>query len=164
MWHVDNCLYNGSGIAIYRIWAFIRLANNLNNQNTNLLIDDSFLPINVHGLWEMEIKNGWQNLGTKKEEKMIYNCKSYTSDHVKRYRQQLALFCDWHKNNNWNETGSVWAAVVAQLVERSLPTPEVRSSNPVIGKLLYRYRTLFYCQLCWMDKIKEKGAGNGWPI
>ena len=31
------------------------------------------------------------------------------------------------------------AVVVAQLVERSLPTPEVRGSNPVIAKLLYRY-------------------------
>ena len=29
-----------------------------------------------------------------------------------------------------------WAVVVAQLVERSLPIPEVRSSNPVIGKNL----------------------------
>ena len=29
------------------------------------------------------------------------------------------------------------AMVVAQLVKRSLPTPEVRSSNPVIGKLLH---------------------------
>ena len=27
------------------------------------------------------------------------------------------------------------SVVVAQLVERSLPTPEVRSSNPVIGKI-----------------------------
>ena len=30
-----------------------------------------------------------------------------------------------------------WAVVVAQLVERLLLTPEVRDSNPVIGKLLY---------------------------
>ena len=29
------------------------------------------------------------------------------------------------------------AVVVAQLVERSLPTPEVLSSNPVMGKYLY---------------------------
>ena len=29
------------------------------------------------------------------------------------------------------------AVVVAQLVERSLPIPEVRGSNPVIGKKLY---------------------------
>ena len=28
----------------------------------------------------------------------------------------------------------LWAVVVAQLVERSLPTTEVRGSNPVIGK------------------------------
>ena len=35
------------------------------------------------------------------------------------------------RNNNANVQ---WAAVVAQLVERSLPIPEVRGSNPVIGK------------------------------
>ena len=32
-----------------------------------------------------------------------------------------------------------WAVVVAQLVERSLPIPEVRGSNPVIGKNLFIY-------------------------
>ena len=34
---------------------------------------------------------------------------------------------------------NVWprAVVVAQLVERSLPIPELRSSNPVIGKNLH---------------------------
>ena len=31
------------------------------------------------------------------------------------------------------------AVVVAQLVERSLPIPEVRGSNPVIGKILFIY-------------------------
>ena len=31
----------------------------------------------------------------------------------------------------------MWAVVVAQLVERSLPNSEVRGSNPVIGKILY---------------------------
>ena len=30
------------------------------------------------------------------------------------------------------------AVVVAQLVERVLPKPDVRGSNPVIGKLLYQ--------------------------
>ena len=35
-----------------------------------------------------------------------------------------------------------WAAVVAQLVERSLPTPEVRSSNPVIGKNYVAFNTV----------------------
>ena len=35
----------------------------------------------------------------------------------------------------WNKNESLWAADVAQLVERSLHTPEVRGSNPVIGKI-----------------------------
>ena len=30
----------------------------------------------------------------------------------------------------------VWAVVVAQLVEQSLPTPEICGSNPGIGKIL----------------------------
>ena len=30
-----------------------------------------------------------------------------------------------------------WEVVVAQLVERSLPIPEVRGSNPVIGKNIF---------------------------
>ena len=34
-----------------------------------------------------------------------------------------------------SKTISAWAVVVAQLVERSLPTLEVRRSNPVIGKI-----------------------------
>ena len=47
--------------------------------------------------------------------------------------------------------------VVAQLVERSLSTPEVRGSNPVIGK--------FICTINCVEKtkIKKKEAGKG-PI
>ena len=43
---------------------------------------------------------------------------------------------------------------VAQLVEQSLLIPEVRGSNPVIGKKLL---TFVYCQLC-IEKtnIKKK--------
>ena len=33
-----------------------------------------------------------------------------------------------------NQNIICWAVVVAQLVKRSLPIPEVRGSNPVIGK------------------------------
>ena len=33
------------------------------------------------------------------------------------------------------KVGLYWAVVVAQLVERLLPTPEVHGSNPVIGKI-----------------------------
>ena len=40
---------------------------------------------------------------------------------------------------------SARAVVVAQLVERLLPTPWVRSSYPVIGKL--SYGTFVYCEL-----------------
>ena len=44
--------------------------------------------------------------------------------------------------------------VVVQLVERSLPTPEVRGSNPVIGK--------FICTINCIEKtkIKKKEAGK----
>ena len=47
------------------------------------------------------------------------------------------------------------AVVLAQLVERSLSTPEVQGSNTVVGKRLYR--TFVYCELYWKDenKIKE---------
>ena len=50
--------------------------------------------------------------------------------------------------------------VVAQLVERSLLIPEVRGSNPVIGKI---YWIFVYCQLYWKDENKEK-RGREWPI
>ena len=49
--------------------------------------------------------------------------------------------------------------VVAQLVERSLPTPEVRGSNPVI----YIERLLSTALKFENTKIKEK-RGRGWPI
>ena len=42
-------------------------------------------------------------------------------------------------------------------VNRLLATPEVRGSNPVIGKLLYG--TFVDCQLYWKDENKEKKAG-----
>ena len=50
--------------------------------------------------------------------------------------------------------------VVAQLVERSLLTPEVRGSNPVMGKFLCR--TFVSC-LHGKDKNREK-RGREWPI
>ena len=50
----------------------------------------------------------------------------------------------------------VLAVVVAQLVERSLPTPEIRGSNPNIGKVLSTN-----CKLNRKDENKEKEAGNG---
>ena len=51
---------------------------------------------------------------------------------------------------------------MAQLVERSLPIPEILGSNPVIGKTLLIYLTFVYCQLCIEKmKIEKKEAGNG---
>ena len=49
------------------------------------------------------------------------------------------------------------AVVAAQLEEWSLPTQEIRGSNPVIGKLLNR--TFVYCQLYWIDENNEKRPG-----
>ena len=54
-----------------------------------------------------------------------------------------------------------WALVVTQLVERSLPTPEVHGSNPVIGKFLCA--TFVYYQLYFIEKTKinNKRPRNG---
>ena len=43
-----------------------------------------------------------------------------------------------------------------QFVERSLPSPEVRGSKPVIGRIY-----IVHCLLHWKDENKEKEAGNG---
>ena len=48
--------------------------------------------------------------------------------------------------------------VVAQLVERSLLTPEVRSSNPVIGKLL---SDIYLITVNWIEKTKMKKKRPG---
>ena len=48
--------------------------------------------------------------------------------------------------------------VVAQLEERSLPTPEIRGSNPNIGKVLSTN-----CKLNRKDENKEKEARE-WPL
>ena len=55
------------------------------------------------------------------------------------------------------KVGNTWALVVAQLVERSPPTPEIRGSNSFICKLLY----LFTVDSVEKTKIKKKEAGNG---
>ena len=73
------------------------------------------------------------------------------------------------QQNNWivsrtrklsRKDSNNWAVVVAQLVERLLPIPEVRGSNPVIGKNLFIYWTFVYCQLSIeKTKIKKKRPG-----
>ena len=51
--------------------------------------------------------------------------------------------------------------VVAQLVERSIPIPEVHGSNPVVGKNLFISNICLLSTVCWKDENKEKEAGNG---
>ena len=48
---------------------------------------------------------------------------------------------------------------MAQLVEQSLAIPEVRGSNPVIGKIYIEH--LFPVNCIEKTKIKKKEAGNG---
>ena len=68
----------------------------------------------------------------------------------------------WTKITN-REEGVCRAVLVAQLEERSLPTPEIRSSNPVIGKLLNG--TFVFCQLVsCIERTKIKKKRPGWPI
>ena len=59
------------------------------------------------------------------------------------------------------QTTTFGEVVVAQLVERSLPIPEVRGSNPVIGKILYISNICLLSIVYWKDENKEKEAGNG---
>ena len=48
--------------------------------------------------------------------------------------------------------------VVAQLVERSLPTPEIHGSNPNIGKILSTNYTLNEKRRKWEKR------GTEWPV
>ena len=52
-----------------------------------------------------------------------------------------------------------WAVVVAKLVERLLPIPQVSVSNPVFGKIYVEH--LFTVNCIEKTKIKKKYAGNG---
>ena len=54
-----------------------------------------------------------------------------------------------------NTSLSVLARAVAraQLVEQSLPTPEIRVSNPIIGKFIYQ---VIYQQFNKTDKEKKR--------
>ena len=61
----------------------------------------------------------------------------------------------WPTSYNKNLFKKHWALVVAQLVERLLPIPEVRSLNPVIGKNLY---STFLADC--IEKTKKEGTFN----
>ena len=50
--------------------------------------------------------------------------------------------------------------VVAQLANRSLLTPEVRGSNPDIGKVFIEY----YLLSTVLKRRKQRKRGQEWPI
>ena len=56
-----------------------------------------------------------------------------TIQNIHRYEKKA----DMYTYNRFRSQNNVYtrAVVVVQLVERSLPTPEVHSSNPVIGEI-----------------------------
>ena len=51
----------------------------------------------------------------------------------------VVSLCMYHKGPF---VTTFWAVVVAKLVERLLPTPEVRALNPVIGKIFIDHSLL----------------------
>ena len=58
----------------------------------------------------------------------------------------------WHEGP-FKDTPTIRAVVVAQLAERSVPTPEIRGSNPDTGNI----SNVFICQLLSRnDENKEK--------
>ena len=73
-------------------------------------------------------------------------------------KQWLLLTWDLHAYTKQSQ-----AVVVVQLVEQSLPIPEVRGSNPVIGKKNLYIEHLFLSTVYWKDENKEK-RGQVWPI
>ena len=52
------------------------------------------------------------------------------------------------------------AVVLAQLVERSPPTPEIRDSNPIIRKIVSTKLSTNFI----IEKTKIKNNGREWPI
>ena len=79
-------------------------------------------------------------------------------DQIKLYHSICKSCQDTLKGNQLNKHIMPLAVVVAQLAERSLPTPEIRGSNPNIGNI----SNVFFCQLLSRkDKNKEKEAGKG---
>ena len=63
------------------------------------------------------------------------------------------------RQNNIKGVTVCWAVVVAQLVERSHPTPEIRSLYPVIGKMLST--NLSTKSIIEKTKIKKTRPGIG---
>ena len=76
-----------------------------------------------------------------------------------RYFFERFCFFELWKVTNKLEPNTVWLAV-AQLGERLLPIPEVRSSNPGIG-IFFKISQNILSVNCWKDENKEK-IGQEW--
>ena len=78
-------------------------------------------------------------------------------DKTERNKSNVGRHWIWMKGKNglwtWNNR---WAVVVVQLVERLLPTLEIRGLNPDIGKILSTN--------CTIEKTKINKRGREWPI
>ena len=67
------------------------------------------------------------------------------------------------KDDDWSQKHSnstLRAVIVAQLVERSLPIPEVRNSNPVISKFCIEHLVTVNC----IEKTKRKKKRLGMEL
>ena len=86
----------------------------------------------------------------------------------------LKRLAPWSKENNrasdpsYNISSEIikterWILAVAKLVERWLPTPVDRGSNPVIGKIYIEHLFTVLSNVNWIKKtkIKKNEAGNG---
>ena len=91
--------------------------------------------------------------------KLAQYCNKLVSSYKENLQVKFMLCLGLSIPFGYSKKNSTRVVAVAQLVERSLPTPEVGSSNPVISKLLCG--TFVCCQLYWKDENKEKEAGNG---
>ena len=69
------------------------------------------------------------------------------------------MLFEWRKTCTYQNLGNNWAVVVAQLVERSLPTPEIHGSIPVIGNFLFRTFVNLLPNVLKRQKEKKKRSG-----
>ena len=83
-------------------------------------------------------------------------CEPFVIQLNKQDRDRIKPFINCYTNVI---TLTCWALVVDQLVERSLPTPEVRSLNPFVANFYIEHLlTVNYIE---KTKINEKEAGSG---
>ena len=98
------------------------------------------------------------------EQNIIY---FYRDNHFKLLSLSLTIYPSLRCYVSWaidsspmQEQRVVWAMVVAPLTEQSIPTPEARGSNPVIGFFNVEHSFTFN----WMEKTEKRKRGWDLPI